>query len=183
MADNATKAKRGFGAMSLFGLLIVVASVFGQMISVTDPNAPIALVYEEPIYPAVTEAPVDPARQLGGPDANAPAVEVLGAIEAREDEILSHNDLVDGVVLGEWTIEEDTIAGRYLLSQTTQGLVLIRVESDGVVTEQLLIEEPYPAGRMFYFSYTDGDHVILGDDGSLSFGDTNGVWSVTPAQP
>lgn len=185
---NRTRSKSWtrLGAVSIFGLCVVLVSAASQMISIEDPNAPVALVYEDPIY-AAESTQDELAKSVRGPTDPTidPEVDVeVFGVTLDQNELAVITDVpVDGVIIGDWLLDEETTPGRYVLSETSRGTVLTVVNAEGISTTSPLAEQPFTGGRYFLLTGdATGEYLILADDGSLSFGDAGGVWATVPAQ-
>lgn len=162
---------RRLGAMSLVGISVVFAATAFQVITLEDPNAP-TVVASDPIFPAVnttTAAPTKELKEVSGID-----VQVLGTTATRV--------AVDGVVLGDWALQRNGQTTRFILSETTRGTVVTIVLQSGSSTEYPLSELTSDDGRLFTFARDrTGETFGLGNDGSLSLGDEDGVWATIPS--
>lgn len=185
------RAKVLLGALSLFGICILLAVVASNMISNQDPNAPVALVYVEPI-------PTTPAtgKQLRGPielDHTSRAVDesleievdVLGSSVSRQTPMRGDQIWAgDGDLLGDWVVTEEDLVGRYLIVQDRHQVQLITVTYGGETTEQPLVEIPTASGRRFRYPNDDRSYLTIRDDASLSFGNATGIeLTVKPTRP
>lgn len=173
-----TKSRTRIGAVSIFGVCILLVSAATQVISTDDPNAPVTLVYVDPIAPIVTSAtaPDEVGKTLA--EAEPPESKVLGVTVAREVGAPSRDPRVEGVILGDWPFADDGRRGRYVLSETIDGTRLTVANDGGASVTTPLAERAFGGGRLFTFGgNTSGDYVILGEDGTLSFGNVGGIWA------
>lgn len=177
--DSQERSTRfGLGALSLFGICVLLVAAASQMISVEDPNAPVALVYDDPIVSSPTPSV---GKVVGGPDAQV-AVEVFGVSVTSDDAGRLESSTAGGVTLGRWESDRRTSAGDYLLVQTADGVWLVFNDATGSGERFPLRELPYSNGRFFAFTGdAQGDYLVLGDDGRLSLGDLGGVYATLDA--
>lgn len=166
------------------------------MISVNDPNAPVALVYVDPAAPAEPAL----ARQLSDAldledvpepiDASAPDVDVLGLTMMQQhvsegDRLLSVDVPLDGDdLLGDWLVDDLPIIRRYVIVEAGERSRLIVVTPDGDIAQEALIEMPVASGRRFGYATkaNDDDYLLIADDGSLHVGDGDGVRATVDAR-
>lgn len=159
---------RRLGALSLFGIGVVFASAAYQMISLENPNAPIALARQDPLYAAQTTTTTPPSRMVV--EGGSPDVEVLGSTEELSTP--------SGLGLGEWAFFQRDQFTRFIFTETSTGTVLTVVLPSGDSTEHSLVEDDTAdGGRLFtYAGETSDETFFIGDDGNLSLGTADGVW-------
>lgn len=179
MRNGEPKARTRIGALSIFGLCVLLMTVASQMISVEDANEPAIVVHDDSRSSMTNTTPA--AKILGGGD--PVEAKVLGAT-LTQDSLDPGDDLgVEGVVLGEWIFGETGDRGRYVLSQTLEGTRLTLISSEGTSIATPLAERAFSGGRLFTLGgNAPADFVIFADDGSLHFGNTDGVWATFTTQ-
>lgn len=165
-------------ALFLFMLTLLVSSSAG-LIFTGSQNVPVALAEKDLVYPTATAIA---ARQVGGGDEDVD-VAVFGVAITDEDEASIDLGDVDGVLLGDWRIKEKPTPVVYVLSETVDGTRLTVVTGEGFTRKSVLLEEAMEGGRLFRFgNEAPSDYLILGDDGSLSFGGIAGIWQTVAAR-